>query len=373
MQRGEGIYQLVGAVYGAAVDAGRWPSVLEQFARVFGASSAHLSEDNLASTQGRLVSYGFDPGLPDLYTRYYASRNVLWKNIVQRSLDGVLTDRIIMPREQLVRSEFYNDFLQPQGGEEVLCFAGKPHEGVCMNLILAREQRHGMWGAKDMKAMATVAPHVNRALAINRQIAAQLLFSNLATEALHRLNCGTILVDAKGSVLFVNPAAERLFSERDFRLSRRYLATGQPSDTAALRRLIALSAQSGVGGAVVVPRRSRTSLLVSAIPLQGSAIFPSAGPRGVILFVKELDSHSCPDLTNFARYFKLTAAETTLAAELTKADGVYAAAQRIGISRATARTHLIHIFRKTATKRQVELVRLMLTWGETPAYDAHHA
>jgi DNA-binding CsgD family transcriptional regulator len=40
-------------------------------------------------------------------------------------------------------------------------------------------------------------------------------------------------------------------------------------------------------------------------------------------------------------------------------DGIQACADRLGITRATARTHLAHIFRKTGTNRQAELVRLL--------------
>jgi DNA-binding CsgD family transcriptional regulator len=55
----------------------------------------------------------------------------------------------------------------------------------------------------------------------------------------------------------------------------------------------------------------------------------------------------------------LTPAETAFAIEIVKGDGIQASADRLGITRATARTHLSHIFRKTNTSRQAELVRLL--------------
>jgi DNA-binding CsgD family transcriptional regulator len=360
MRSGDGISQLVGAVYDAALDADLWPSVLEQFAQTFGSTSAHLSEDNLTSTAGRLMSYGFDPDFAARYAEYYAIRNVLWKNIVRQSLEGVLTDRIIMPREELVRSEFYNDFLQPQGGEEILCFAGVPRDGICMNLVLAREERYGAWGAKDMKALAAVTPHLNRSLGIKRQLGGLRLVNELADEALYRINCGLILVDAGAAVLFANRVAERLFENRGLRLRQNRLLAARPPETVALHRLVAETAQSGVGGSLVIPRATGKPLLISAAPMKAR----SAAASGVILFVRDMDVPAVPDLSNFVRYFGLTAAEASLAAELVKADGVTAAAARLRIARATARTHLIHIFQKTATRRQAELVRLMLLWGE---------
>jgi DNA-binding CsgD family transcriptional regulator/PAS domain-containing protein len=358
--RGGDISQLIGTVCDAALDADLWPSVLEQFARTFGGTQAHLAEDNLTSTAGKLVSYGTDPAFPRLYAQYYAACNVLWKNIVQQSLNGVLTDRMIMPREEFTRSEFYNDYLQPQGCEEVLCFAGAPRDGVCTTLVLTREQRYGRWGPKDMRALAQVVPHLRRSLGINRQIGDLRIINELADEALYRINRGLVLVDAGSSVLFVNRAAEKLFENRSLRLAQSRLLAPRASETTQLHRLVAETAKRGIGGALVITHASGAPLLVSAAPMRAR----SAPASGVILFVREIDAWSTPNLTSFTRYFGLTAAETALAVELVKADGVTAAAARLRISRATARTHLIHIFQKTATRRQAELVRLMLTWAE---------
>jgi DNA-binding CsgD family transcriptional regulator len=58
--------------------------------------------------------------------------------------------------------------------------------------------------------------------------------------------------------------------------------------------------------------------------------------------------------------FGLTLAEARFTREILKADGLQAAADRLGISLATARTHLGHVFDKTGTRRQAELVRLIL-------------
>ena len=58
--------------------------------------------------------------------------------------------------------------------------------------------------------------------------------------------------------------------------------------------------------------------------------------------------------------FGLTPAEAVVAVEILEADGLQAAARRLGISLATAHTHLAHVFDKTGTRRQAELVRLLL-------------
>ena len=59
--------------------------------------------------------------------------------------------------------------------------------------------------------------------------------------------------------------------------------------------------------------------------------------------------------------FGLTAAESRLAALLASGAELREAAARLGITYATARTRLAEIFQKTETRRQGELIRVLLT------------
>ena len=56
----------------------------------------------------------------------------------------------------------------------------------------------------------------------------------------------------------------------------------------------------------------------------------------------------------------VTRAEAALALELLPGRGLQVAADRLRITLTTARTHLAHVFEKTGTTRQAELVRLIL-------------
>ena len=60
------------------------------------------------------------------------------------------------------------------------------------------------------------------------------------------------------------------------------------------------------------------------------------------------------------QHIGLTPAEVRFTREILKGDGLQAAADRLGISVTTARTHLVHVFGKTGARRQAELVRLIL-------------
>ena len=59
----------------------------------------------------------------------------------------------------------------------------------------------------------------------------------------------------------------------------------------------------------------------------------------------------------FAALHGLTFGEHRVLAAVLHGDGVLAAAHRLGVSEATARLHLTHVFEKTGAQRQADLVR----------------
>jgi DNA-binding CsgD family transcriptional regulator len=62
-------------------------------------------------------------------------------------------------------------------------------------------------------------------------------------------------------------------------------------------------------------------------------------------------------IQHFAARFGLTLAETRVLGEITGGNGLLAAATRLKITEATARTHAKHVLAKTGTNRQTELIR----------------
>lgn len=365
MRGNEDISQLVHKICEAGLDAGQWPHVLEQLTHSFGGTAAYLAQDNFEMTRGALLSFGVDPVFSQLYADYYAARNVLWPRMMKRPPDEIMTDRTLMPRSEFRRSEFFNDFLCPQGAEELLISIALTEEDAGTTFILSRPERLGSWQPKQMRMLATLRPHLRRALLANQLIGGMRIVNDFATDALYQLGYSAIAVDAQARILFANRAAEALLGEGGgLRIERRQIATQRSADTAALRRLVAGAAEEGRDGSIVIARGTRPSLMIIVMPLKTEQGWHIHAPRGAMILIKDLERTAKPSLTVFAQYFGLTPAQTALALEILQGHGVATAAARLGVSYATARTHLLQIFQKTNTRRQAELVRLMLDWNE---------
>jgi DNA-binding CsgD family transcriptional regulator len=209
---------------------------------------------------------------------------------------------------------------------------------------------------------------------INRQLWKLELANLAATERIEMLPEGALLVDASGRVVLANAAAKAMLDARDgiFLCDGCLAVAGSPD---ALQKLVASCARrsvgiGGPGGELEVPRDlPRSPLHVTVAPLRSDTRLPDVPWIGfstpvAIVTATDRDLDRRRRQMNLRRHFDLTSTEAALAAEILRGDGRKAAAQRCGISDATAKTHLANIFEKTGTHRQAELIRFLLGAAE---------
>lgn len=81
----------------------------------------------------------------------------------------------------------------------------------------------------------------------------------------------------------------------------------------------------------------------------------------MIVFISDPEAklQTAPEV--LARLYDLTAAESRLAEQLMQGETLVHAAERLGVSHNTARTHLQRIYQKTDTSHQGALVRLLVS------------
>ncbi len=81
----------------------------------------------------------------------------------------------------------------------------------------------------------------------------------------------------------------------------------------------------------------------------------------VCVVINDPDASKPLPVENLRALFGLTQAEAKLAALLVSGEDLRAAADQLGITYGTARSRLSAVFEKTETRRQGELIRLVLT------------
>jgi DNA-binding NarL/FixJ family response regulator len=183
--------------------------------------------------------------------------------------------------------------------------------------------------------------------------------------ALDHIATAVFVVDASGHVLHMNQAGTALVAERDgLTIDANQVCRGaMPDETQTLletiRRQAAPGRKEDAVTAVSLSRPSmRHPLLVIAAPLGPE---PDAeGQASVVLFVADPDRPPALNAEVIGRLYGLTGAESRLACALATGRDLGDAAEALHITQTSARTYLKRVFAKTNTRRQADLVRLIL-------------
>jgi DNA-binding CsgD family transcriptional regulator len=357
----DALLALIGRIYDAGGDAAHWPAVLTEIADAFGAGDASLSAVS-ASEVPWLVAPRSDPAFLLSYGAYYHPRNLFWQRMTAMRVSSAVTDRMVLPKQVLQASEFYNDWSRPQGYLSVMGATLLAEDDWRVEFVVPGPCE---FEAEHLKLYEALAPHLRRAVQLNRRLQMLAAERRWSLEALDRLTQGVLVVDAEARILLANRAAERALAD-GLALSDGALCSHRAAETAELHAAIA--ACSGglnwTSGTVTISRRaprSPLSLLVLPHPSQSSW---TAGPRAAaMVFITDPDSAAGLDGRQLQKRFGLTKAEAGLVLEMVTSGTLRDAADRLNIKIATARTHLHRVLGKTGTRSQADLMRLMLTPG----------
>ena len=182
-------------------------------------------------------------------------------------------------------------------------------------------------------------------------------------QAINGIAAGLLLLDRRGEAAAMNAAAARILAQ-DVGLSigrRRLTARHRHQDwllQRAIARAIAPLALDRVGEALTLTGpdgAGSVSILISPLPSERSRreAFSAIGMLG------EPSRGARENVIDFVQaVYGLTPAEARLAQAIAAGTALKDYAEAAGVSINTVRTHLAHIFTKTDTKRQSDLVRL---------------
>ena len=367
--------ELLDGIYAAAVEPSSWPAALERFADSLGGSGVWLSRLNVADGTGSGLIARIDPAMPKVYLDHFAALNPFAN---ARDPDRYLSDykpdvRLQdhwLPREDLLKTEFYNDFLRPQDVHSTLLVqltvAGR--ETVVININ--RTHAAGGFGPEHVAFARKLRPHFARAFALSSRFGGINAREPEARRLLDMVTGPVFVVAADGHIDFANAAAERLDDcSFGLRVTRGRL---EASDGIVARRLDQL-----IGAATAPAGSPRTggtlplgpggaSLTVSPIGAGISDVL-AGGPRAIIVLSAPIATGQPVD--NLKKRYGLTNAEARVAVAIAGGASPREVAETFGLSFHTVRNQLQRLYSKTETRRQSELVLLVARLSSPIAID----
>lgn len=183
-------------------------------------------------------------------------------------------------------------------------------------------------------------------------------------DLLDRSPACVLLLDEHRRIVFANQQAEDLDQRNDgISLSAGAISLIRKQDSARLCGLITCALATGASRRTAM-RAFRPSgkrpYGISVAPLSRRAFSSSLRPA-VCVVITNSDALRDLPIDSLRGVFDLTEAEGRLAALLAAGEDLKTAAKELRITYGTARARLAEIFLKTETRRQGELVNLLLT------------
>jgi len=364
---------LVERLYDAVSQVGAWPPFLDALAGAVGGivPGVFLTEP---ATDSTLLSVNSDiePEWARKYEAYYRRRDVRRERIERLPAGSVFVGSALVPDSELTRSEFYNDFLRPQGYFHIVGAVSLRSESALGVVRALRPRTAQPFGKYEIDLLRRLDPHVSRALRLYQQLARAEACRDETREVLDWFPGGVLLLDAGGRVVAANRMGEAILTTGDGLRGggREGVRATVTSETIALQRLIAsigseIAVADPATGALNITRSSRDRPLhVFVAPLRGRLLEGLAPSATMVMFVTDPERLQSTPVERVQRWLGLTRAEASLVLELMRGRHVESAADALGISVNTARTQLKRALMKTGAGRQAELVRLVLA---TPA------
>jgi DNA-binding CsgD family transcriptional regulator/GAF domain-containing protein len=364
----EATLPLVEQLLDAVADDAAWPMFLDALAREVGGvvPGLYINERGTDSTLFAEVS-GLDPTWGRAYEQYYKRCDPRRVRIQALPAGSVFVGSALVDDRQLVRSEFYNEFLRPQGFFHIVGGVPLENDDLVAVVRVIRPRTAQAFGRREAALIHRLMPHLSRVLRLQQRLTVAAARRDEAAEVLDWFPTGVLLLDASGRVVAANRVAEEILASGDgLRAGGEGLRAALPVESAVLHRLIAEIGQGTVaidpsGGVLNLTRPSGArplNLLVA--PLRGKLLSQEAPRAAVVVFVTDPERLPSTPVDRVQRWLGLTRAEASLVLQLLRGCRVEDAADVLGISPQTARTQLKRALAKTSTGRQAELIRLAL-------------
>ncbi len=359
--------RLVHEIYDATVDANHWAVALQEISSAVGATGCALLSTEPAHTEITVRSSGADPASVTSYNEYFGRLDPSPSALEHVPTGLVIPNAQLVDRDVLTRSEFFNDWANPyeygDGAYTVLTRGDRGTSWMCV----AAHAKPESFGTPDRVALLrALVPHLQHAITLHARLSELDRRHRDLVAALDRLPDGIAIVGRDGRVIHLNSAAETIVANRDGLCvcSGHLRATVAHAD-AVIDRVVrqALTSEQSdpaAGGCVAIPRsEGRRDYVLRVVPLAvGDAT--SIPPPTALIVIVDPELEPVPDSDALRRLYGLTRTEAEVALRVLDGTGLVPIAEELAISLTTIRTHLQHVFDKTDTHRQAELVRLLL-------------
>lgn len=365
---GEPRADFIERIYDAVVEPRLWSGVLEGFADLMRGWEANLIDQDELRCEGQGISVRGDPAALPLYLSQFIKRSPYLKTTDLPLTLRVLTDEDKLPKSDLIRTEYYNDFLKRFDVHSFLWVRLALAPGRSTVMTVTRPAHREPFGGADIALAECLQPHLVRAWRLAAEISQKERWRDGAAMLLDDSPGAAFFVGEGNAVRHRNSAADTALAKAGPLVARNgVLRASTPEATRKLHDLIAAARDPDPhrrrGGIISLPREGHAPLVISIVPIRRESeilLFGKSSEQVALVCVRDTEHNGAITEQRLRDAFALTRTEAKIAAELIAGHEPRKAAEHLGISYYTVRGHLVRMFDKTGVRRQADLVRLLI-------------
>jgi DNA-binding CsgD family transcriptional regulator/PAS domain-containing protein len=357
---------LIGCIYDTAMDPALWPGALRKIGDFTGGMAICLHTRDKADR--RWYACGrTDPDYDRLFLNEYYKINPFGGRFSAAEVGRLVGIGDVMDLDEYRASRFFCEWSRPQGVADIKILWLDRSTTTYAALVAYRYEGNALPDEEIGRRALLIGQHLRRAAVVGHALEHKTAEAATLADTLDGLRAAVLLVDADGRVVHANAAGEiMLRSGLALRsVSGRLAAVDARASPALLEAIAAAkggdTAVGRRGIAVTLDARDGERYVAHTLPLTSAERRGAQGLRGAVaaLVVRKATVELRPIPEAIARAFNLTPTELRVLLAIVETGGVAETAEALGVSQATVRTHLHHLFGKTETRRQADLVKLV--------------
>lgn len=364
--------EAVSAIYDQLTDPGNWQTALDKIAWAVGADSAMLvvmdQTNPVFNTQA--LSSGLDP------EKYQQNSVHVWPYEQAVAIPAILnaSPRTLIyphecwPAEEYQKLHSVNWLRQEMGIYHRCCMRLNAQESWFDNLIVNHNSPdHGL-DVHGQQSMANLAPHLAKAIQIQRPLLMLKHKFNAVLAALDKLRIGVMVLNSQNRLLLSNTEAQRIVNSHPaLRLDgHQQLRASDAGEELQLQQLLRHTQatvrqhpyQHYEGVLAFKARDQYQHLILECAPFVDSlAEMPGEIPA-VLVYLVDVENNYLESVKHLSKAYNLPKAEAEVAALVVSGLSNHDIAEQREVSLNTVKMQLKSLFQKTRCNSRIELVRL---------------
>ncbi|MFL0795908.1 MAG: helix-turn-helix domain-containing protein [Cellvibrionaceae bacterium] len=363
----------IDSIYECVLNENYWPVALEKLAEDFNAQGVAVAlKQRDHSSLHYSYNFGWSHDHIEQYQHEFIQKDVLGQALNSSENGIFFRDEQLLPRENYLASDYYQEFDRPRGVEyQLRAVLNAPSASEqLVDIAFERNGRSGNFSNDTQGALNFLCPHFRRALKLSEFVRQH---TQVAVGSIDALTSALFVVNESGRVLLANQAAHSLLSTTGFIAERDgCLNFRSPSSQQHFRNLLQIAAKRhhgsknhqsfcsawhamdnvvGDSGYEVMVTRLRSQTLQSLVP---------SNDGNVVVFVKPLTSLPLDKMPLLEMLYKFTPKESAVVFALCNGETIESISENREVSPHTVRNQVKSAMRKAGVSSQHQLVSLIL-------------